>query len=420
MWNAASLAESLHDAFDYGFEVDPHKIPQINWSKLKESRDAYITRLNGIYARNLEGSKVTVVQGKAEFASDSSSELPLVNVRDAEGKVISVLKGKRYLITTGGYPFLPSIKGVEHAISSDGFFELENLPSSSLIVGAGYIAVEIAGVLNALGSKTTVVSRSETVLRTFDSFIRTSLQEQMISSGIRILPNANVSEISCVAVPDSGKKVFRVTLAEDPSTSLPEMFDVVLVATGRVPNTFALNLETVNVKTDAHGHIIVDEWQQTSNPLIFSLGDVTGKHMLTPVAIAAGRKLMERLYNNQHTLKMDYDNIPTVVFSHPTIGTVGLTEEEARSVHGSENIKIYQTRFTNMYHALTTRKTFTCMKLVCLLPNEKILGLHTIGIGSDEMLQGFGVAIKMGATKADFDNCVAIHPTASEELVTMR
>ncbi|KAM8932669.1 glutathione reductase, mitochondrial isoform 1-T1 [Lycaon pictus] len=328
MWNTAVHSEFMHDHVDYGFQSCESKF---NWRVIKEKRDAYVSRLNTIYQNNLTKSHIEIIHGHAAFTCDSE---PTIEVN-----------GNKYtaphiLIATGGVPSRPQesqIPGASLGITSDGFFQLEELPGRSVIVGAGYIAVEIAGILSALGSKTSLMIRH-----------------------------------------DKG------------------------------------------IQTDDKGHIIVDEFQNTSVKGIYAVGDVCGKALLTPVAIAAGRKLAHRLFECKEDSKLDYDNIPTVVFSHPPIGTVGLTEDEAIYKYGKENVKTYSTTFTPMYHAVTKRKTKCVMKMVCATMEEKVVGIHMQGIGCDEMLQGFAVAVKMGATKADFDNTVAIHPTSSEELVTLR
>eukprot|EP00011_Vannellida_sp_DIVA3-517-6-12_P005505 CAMPEP_0114621442 /NCGR_PEP_ID=MMETSP0168-20121206/9231_1 /TAXON_ID=95228 ORGANISM="Vannella sp., Strain DIVA3 517/6/12" /NCGR_SAMPLE_ID=MMETSP0168 /ASSEMBLY_ACC=CAM_ASM_000044 /LENGTH=450 /DNA_ID=CAMNT_0001832641 /DNA_START=101 /DNA_END=1453 /DNA_ORIENTATION=+ len=396
MWNTADLRERLHDAADYGLTVGD---VSFTWATIKEKRDAYVKRLNGIYERNLGNSKVALFRGAAKFVGPNT-----VRVND------TILKGKHTLIATGGRPFVPNVPGAEHGITSDGFFELEDLPKRTAVLGAGYIGVEIAGILNALGSKTTVIYRGSSLLRTFDETLSKTLEEEMVKAGVEIKFNNN---IKAVKKNDDGS--LELELTEGSSMTV----DTLLWAAGRKPNT-DIGLEAAGVKLTDRGFIEVDEFQNTSQENCHALGDVCGKALLTPVAIAAGRKLVARLFNGADGLKLDYDNIPTVVFSHPPIGTIGLTEAEAKEKFGEDNIKIYKSGFTPMYHAVTERKTMTRMKLICQGPDEKVVGLHGIGIGVDEMVQGFGVAIKMGATKADLDSCVAIHPTSSEEFVTMR
>ncbi len=314
------------------------------------------------------------------------------------------------VIAPGARPVVPEVPGAELGITSDGFFELTQQPQRVAIVGGGYIAVELAGLLNALGSKVSLFLRRDRLLANFDAMLRDTLMEEMLKDGINILSYTQIEEIHrdeehglCLHC-GSGQEM--------------QGFDALIWATGREPNSDALNLGAAGVATDEQGNIPTDAYQNTNVEGIYAVGDVTGQVQLTPVAIAAARRLADRLFNNQPERKLDYENIPTVVFSHPPIGTVGLTEEEARARGGQ--VKIYQTRFNPMYHAFTERKVDTAMKLVCMGGNERVVGCHIIGEGADEMLQGFAVAVKMGATKADFDNTVAIHPTTAEELVTLR
>ncbi|XP_027135379.1 glutathione reductase, mitochondrial isoform X1 [Larimichthys crocea] len=413
MWNAATHAEYLHDHSDYGFDVEN---VHFSWKTLKAKRDAYVSRLNHIYRNNLDKAKIQTIEGSARFTNDPE---PTVEVN-----------GRKYtaphiLIATGGQPSVigeTEIPGASLGITSDGFFELETLPKRSVVVGAGYIAVEMAGILSTLGSKTSLIIRQTGVLRNFDSFISTNCTKELQSSGIDLWKN---SQVKSVRKTDTGLEVTIAT--KDPEKKNDEEkigtiqeVDCLLWAIGRHPNTSGLNIGEMRVDTDERGHIIVDEFQNTSRAGIYAVGDVCGKALLTPVAIAAGRKLAHRLFEGKKDSKLDYSTIPTVVFSHPPIGTVGLTEEEAVKSQGKENVKIYKTSFTPMYHALTSRKTQCIMKLVCVGKEEKVVGLHMQGLGCDEMLQGFSVAITMGATKADFDKTIAIHPTSSEELVTMR
>lgn len=403
MFNTAVHAEYIHDHADYGFNVT---LNNFSWETVKKSRDAYVKRLNGIYENNLTKDKVEYISGHAVFTPDG-------NVKVGDG----VYSGKHILIACGGRPTVPNFPGSQYGITSDGFFELEDLPKKVAVIGAGYIAVELAGILNALGSKVSSLIRYDKVLRTFDSTLSEGVTDEMVKAGIELHTHTSVQEIT---KDDATGLLTLHTLKDKKEKVTLTGYDCVLLAIGRVPNTDTLGLESLGIDMDAKGHIIVDEYQNTSRPNVYALGDVCGKALLTPVAIAAGRRLAHRLFEGQTHLKLDYDNIPTVVFSHPPIGTVGLTQEEAEAKYGKDKIKIYKSSFTNMYHAITTRKTSTKMKLVCLLPNEKIVGLHILGIGCDEILQGFSVAVKMGATKQDFDDTVAIHPTASEELVTMR
>jgi glutathione reductase (NADPH) len=396
MWNAAECAEWLRDAAEYGFDVS---VPEVTWSKLKAARDAYVQRLNGIYARNLELDRVALWQGHGSFMGRDT-----IRVGEQE------LRAGAILVATGARPSIPALPGAELGLTSDGFFELTARPERVAIVGAGYIAVELAGVLCALGSDVTLLLRGERLLSGFDELLSTTLASEMTSAGISLLSSHDLSAVAR----DSDGSISVVAQHGRKHTG----FDALLWATGRSPNTERLALEVPGVALGPGGRIEVDGYQATSAPGVYAVGDVTGKRQLTPVAIAAGRRLADRLFGGQPQARLDYDGIPSVVFSHPPIGTVGLTEVEARELYGSE-VKVYSTRFTNMRFAVTERKPKTAMKLVCVGPDEKVVGLHSIGAGSDELLQGFAVAMKLGATKADFDRTVAIHPTAAEELVTM-
>jgi glutathione reductase (NADPH) len=397
MWNAAGIAHSLRDAQGYGFDV---MLNHFDWQHLVNGRDDYIKGINDWYGTYLQDSDVDVIRGQARF----------VDARTLE------VDGKRYsadhiVVSPGGVPMVPAIPGAEHGITSDGFFALQEQPKRIAIVGAGYIAVELAGLMRALGSEVDLLLRGQHFLSSFDAMLRESLMEEMVNDGVNILPNISINE---VIKGEDG----RLTLHAQGGHQLTG-FDCLIWAIGRAPNTMDLNLEAAGVAMDERGYIPTDEFQNTNVPGVYAVGDVTGRAQLTPVAIAAARRLGDRLFNNQPERHLNYENIPTVMFSHPPIGTVGLTEDEARASHG-EAVKVYQTRFTPMYHAMTPHKTKTAMKLVCVGAKEKVVGIHMIGHGVDEMLQGFAVALKMGATKKDFDDTVAIHPTSSEELVTMR
>ncbi|KAL0074345.1 alternative NADP(H) dehydrogenase [Phycomyces blakesleeanus] len=409
MWNAASIAEALRDAKGYGFDVQGK--PSIDWNYIKTKRDAYVKRLNGIYERNLEKDSVEHFQGFASFVNPTT-----VRVQQTETESFEI-SAKHILVATGGHPIIPNIPGAELGIDSDGFFDLEEQPKRVAVVGTGYIGVELAGIFNALGSQTTIFSRTKHILRTFDEIIREPLLKEMESVGVQFAFDSKVKSLSRAST--SGP--IRIDYESDGQAASIEV-DCVLWAVGRAPNVQKLNLEGAGVKTNEKGHIVVDSYQATSSEGVLALGDACGLFELTPVAIAAGRRLADRLFGGEafRNSKLDYENIPTVVFSHPTAGTLGLTETEARKKYGDDQIKIYQSKFTNMYFSMLEHKEPTAYKLVVAGPEEKVVGVHLLGRGSDEMLQGFGVAVRMGATKADFDNCVAIHPTASEELVTMR
>ncbi len=397
MWYAAHLGQAIKDAADYGFDVND---AAVDWPHLKRERDAYVQRLNTIHASHLAKAGVDRVEGHARFVDAHSLEV----------------NGDRYtadhiVIATGGHPLIPRLPGAELGITSDGFFELAQLPRRVAIVGGGYIGIEIAGVLNALGSEVHLFLRSDTLLRPFDPVIRDAVKQQLVDEGVSI--HCNIRPASLVRGQDNNITL----LAEDGAEYTG--YDTLIWAIGRAPNSARLNLEAVDVICDLHGNIRCDEYQNTNIDGIYAIGDVTGRAQLTPVAIAAGRRLADRLFGGRPQSRLDDTNIPSVVFSHPPAGAVGLTEAEAHKVYAG-NVTIYQTGFTSMYHALTTHKTKTVMKLVCAGDDQQVVGCHVVGLGADEMLQGFAVAIKMGATKQDFDNTVAIHPTSAEELVTLR
>ena len=398
MWYGAQVAETLHRyAGEYGFDVTINKF---DFATLKANRQAYIDRIHGSYERGFDNNGVERVYEYARFVDPHTVEVA----------------GERYtaphiLIATGGHALYPNIPGSEYGITSDGFFELDEVPKRTAVIGAGYIAVEVAGVLNALGSDTHLFVRKDRPLRTFDKDIVDVLVDEMAKSGPTLHTHANATEV--VKNADDS-----LTISFDNGETIT--VDCLIWAIGRAANTSGFGLEKTGVKLTEKGTIYSDEFENTSVPGIYALGDVTGKLDLTPVAVKAGRQLSERLFNNKADAKLDYTDVATVVFSHPVIGSVGLTEEKAIAKYGAENIKVYKSSFTPMYTALGDNRQPSTMKLVTLGEDEKIIGLHGIGYGVDEMIQGFAVAIKMGATKADFDATVAIHPTGSEEFVTMR
>lgn len=412
-YNAAALAEAIHDSKAYGFSVE--ETAPFDWSTFKTKRDAYIQRLNGIYERNLNNDKVDYVHGWARLTSKNQAEVTL----DDQSKVL--INAKKILVAVGGKPTIPpEIPGAEYGTNSDGFFDISTQPKKVAIVGAGYIAVEFAGMFNALGTETHLFIRHDTFLRNFDPMIQESVTKEYERLGVKLHKRSQASKVE----KDSNGKL-TVTYKDDQGNeSVVSDVDNLIWAIGRTPETKGIGLEEAGVKLSEKGHIVVDEYQNTAVDNIYALGDVTGEVELTPVAIAAGRRLAHRLFGGPEysTLKLDYNNVPSVVFSHPEVGSIGLTEPEAIEKYGKDNIKVYKTSFTAMYYAMMEpeQKGPTSYKLIVTGPEEKVVGLHIMGIGSGEMLQGFGVAIKMGATKADFDSCVAIHPTSAEELVTLK
>ncbi|KAJ8331059.1 Glutathione reductase [Batrachochytrium dendrobatidis] len=412
MWNAADVAETLHNASCYGFDVSSNA--PFSWSTFKQKRDEYVKRLNGIYTSNLEKSGIDMINGTASFVDSHNVSV--------NGEIIY---GKHILIATGSRAWIPSFEGAqEHGMTSDGFFELDFLPKKVAIVGAGYIAVELAGIFQTLGAQVSLYIRQNEFLRSFDKIIQEGVMDQYKKIGVNIVPTSAVTKVENLATPGEKHKNLKLTVINKDTldTTIHEGAQALIWAVGRNANVESLNLATSipQIKLNDKGFIVVDEFQNTDAEGVYALGDVCGKEMLTPVAIAAGRKLSDRLFGGKPESKLDYTNIPSIIFSHPTSGSIGLTEVAAVAKYGAEKIKVYQSKFTNMYYSVLVQKQATHYKLVCLLPTEQIVGMHLFGRGSDEMLQGFAVAVKMGATKSDFDNTVAIHPTASEELVTMR
>lgn len=397
MWYAAHLAHALDDAPSYGFKLDYF---DFDWQKLKVARNTFIRQLNEHYLSYLCRAGVELIRGFARWVDARTLEV------NSE-----YYSADHIVIATGSRPQMPELPGAEFGVTSDDFFELNNCPPRVAIVGSGYIAVELAGMFHTLGAEVTLLVRKDQVLRSFDAMLREQLMARLREDGITVLTQ---TQVRAVARRVSGS----LSLHCDGQANVLNV-DTLLWAIGRDPNTDALNLPAAGVVMNPNGSIPTDPFQNTNIPGIYAIGDVTEHFHLTPVAIAAGRRLADRLFGGQTDRRLLYENIPTVVFSHPPIGAVGLTEEEARRTYGGA-VKIYQTQFRPLYHAFTTRPIQTAMKLVCVGPEEKIIGCHLIGDGADEMLQGFAVAIRMGATKRDFDDTVAIHPTSAEELVTMR
>ena len=402
MWNAAQIHEALGLAQAYGFAMDAQRMAQgFDWAKLKVARDLYVQRLNQIYADNLQASGVELMAAAARFHGRNSVQ--------ANGTIYSAA---HILIATGGRPTLPDVPGVELAITSDGFFELATQPQRPLLIGAGYVATELAGVLHGMGSQVAMLLRKDRLLRAFDRMLGDTVMTQMIASGVDIR-----SGVLCEALfrDADGSLGYRALGGATDSG-----FDCVIFAVSRHPNTANLELENAGIEPRRNGFVEVDAFQNTAAAGIYAVGDVTPATPLTPVAIAAGRHLADRLFGGKLEARLEYENIPTVVFSHPPIGTVGLGFERAAEVYGAENLRVYESRFVNMRYAVAEHKPPTVVKLITTGPEEKIIGCHVVGDGADEMMQGFAVAVKMGATKADFDNTVAIHPTAAEEFVTLK
>ncbi|EOD52653.1 putative glutathione reductase protein [Neofusicoccum parvum UCRNP2] len=409
-WNAAALAESFKDAKAYGFDYGNLSF---DWHSMKTKRDAYVKRLNGIYERNLTNDKVEYIHGFASFVDKNTVEVKL----DDGGK--ETVKAKHILIAVGGHPTLPDIPGKELCIDSDGFFDIEQQPKKVVTVGAGYIGVELSGMFNALGTETHFFIRGDKVLRTFDPIVQDTITAEYERQGVNLHKKAAITKVE-----DAGNGKKRVYYTEgDKKDQVIEDVDHVLFAIGRKPEIDKLGVDKLpGLKLNEKEHIVVDKYQNTSIDNVYALGDVCDKGFeLTPVAIAAGRRLSDRIFGGKSDAHLEYENIPSVVFAHPEVGAIGLTEPEAREKYG-DAVKVYKTNFTAMYYAMMEpeHKGPTAFKLIVEGPTERVVGVHILGQGSAEMLQGFGVAVKMGATKADFDRCVAIHPTSAEELVTLK
>ncbi|TLU75274.1 glutathione-disulfide reductase [Mannheimia varigena] len=404
MFYGAQIAEAIHRyAPDYGFDVTVNKF---DYSKLVENREAYIERIHNSYNNVLSKNNVDVLNGFARF-----KDVKTVEVSYADGSSEEVT-ADHILIATGGRPTIPDLKGSEYGITSDGVFALNELPKSVAIVGAGYIAVELAGVFSSLGVETHLFVRQNAPMRKQDPLIVEALVEVLEQDDIKLHTQA---------IPQEVVKNENSSLTLKLEDGRETIVDTLVWAIGREPATDMINLDVTGIEINERGFIKVDKFQNTNVPNLYAVGDIIeGGIELTPVAVAAGRRLSERLFNNKPNEHLDYNLVPTVVFSHPPIGTIGLTEPQAIEQYGKENVKVYKSSFTAMYTAVTQHRQPCKMKLVCAGKEEKIVGLHGIGFGVDEMIQGFAVAIKMGATKADFDNTVAIHPTGSEEFVTMR
>lgn len=393
---AAHFAEDFADAQGFGWSVPP---AQFSWPKLIEAKNKEIARLSSIYENNLTGSKVEVMHGAARLVDAHTVRV--------NGKQVTA---EHILVATGGTPFTPQIPGIEHAITSNEVFDLPQLPRRVLIVGGGYIAVEFAGILNGLGAQVTLCYRGEQVLRGFDDDVRGHLHDEMVKKGITVLLRNDVTRIDKLV---DGS--LSVALAGASSSALA--VDAVLYATGRVPNTHGLGLTEIGVDLDQAGGVKVDAFGKTNINSIYAVGDVTNRIALTPVAIREGAALANTLFGPA-PVSADLTTVPSAVFSQPPIGTVGLTEAQALDQHGE--IDIYSSKFRNMRHTLSGRDERTLIKLIVDTATQRVLGAHMVGSDSPEIIQGLAVAIRMGATKADFDATVALHPSAAEEFVTLR
>ena len=390
---ASHFAEDFHDAAGYGWQVAE---PVFKWDELLNNKNKEISRLNGIYKNLLERNGVRLFDGRAELGGPNTVRI--------NGKSISA---QRILVATGGWPHIPDIPGKQYIISSNEAFFLETLPASVVIVGGGYIAVEFAGIFQGLGVDTTLVYRGDLFLRGFDHELREFLAAQMRQKGIKLLFNTRIGSI------DKQGNRYRVNTPDTGTLTT----DLIMYATGRRPNTSGLGLDKAGVKLNDKGAIVIDAEYRSSTPSIYAIGDVTDRMNLTPVATAEGTALANNLYNNQ-SRRVDYRDIPTCIFSQPNLGTVGLTEEQARQQYA--NVEIYKSSFTNLKHTLTGNSEKTLMKIIVDKDTDRVLGVHMVGADAGEIIQGIGIALKAGATKATFDATIGIHPTAAEEFVTMR
>ncbi len=389
---ASQFAHSFEDAKGFGWDVAE---PGFDWPKLIATKNAELDRLEGIYGRILRENKVDHLEGRGVVMGPNSVEV--------NGKTYTA---EKILIATGGWPHLPDVPGIEHAITSNEALDLEEFPERIVIVGGGYIAVEFAGLFNSMGADVTIIIRAGNILRGFDEDIRNTLAQEMEKAGITIHRECVVRSIE----PEGDGYSVRLHGTETISC------DKVFYATGRAPNTKGMGLEEVGVELNAKGAVKVNEYFQTAVPSIFALGDVIDRVQLTPVAINEGMAFVDSQFKNTPR-PMDYDNVPAAVFSQPPVGTVGLMEAEARE-HG--DVDIYMSRFRPMKHTLSGRDSHAMMKLIVDRESQVVVGCHMVGDDAPEIVQGFGVALKCGATKQQFDATVGIHPTAAEEFVTMR
>lgn len=395
MWLAAELAEAQRIAHEVGFDVQPGAL---RWPDFVARRSAYIDNIHASYRKRFDELRIELVDGYGRFVAPRR-----IAVGDRE------LDAGHILVATGAHSRRETVPGGELGIDSNGFFDLRACPRRVAIVGSGYIAIELAGVLRALGAAVTVVARGDRLLRGFDREIGDALEQAMRARGIELSFARPILKV------ERGAGGYALHLADD---SVARGFDELIWATGRDPNTQGFGLDIADVALDARGFIATDEYQNTNVAKVYAVGDVTGRIALTPVAVAASRQLADRVFGGKPDAKLDYANVPTTVFAHPPIGTVGLSEEAARQQYG-DSVRVHRSRFRPMLGALAGREERTLMKLVCVGDDERIVGIHLIGTAADEILQGFAVALKMGARKADLDATVAIHPTSAEELVLM-
>ena len=402
LYNASSIYEEMELAKDMGISFTGKTL---DWKALKDKVHVYLKKLNDIYQNNCKKDGVAYIEGKAKFLTAHE-----IQVTDKQGKQ-TVMTAPHIVIATGSKSLMPGrLPGIVHALSSNDFFQLEQLPKTLFIIGGGYIGVEVSGLLTTFGVKTTICMLEPTIVLPFDGEITKLQMENMKKAGIDIIPESRVMGVEKIA-----DKHFKVNFDKHE----PVEAEMVICAMGRIPNYDGLDIDKMGMKLNAMRCIEADEFENTNVPGVYAIGDVTGKLMLTPVAIAAGRKLAQRLFAGEKDAKMNYDSIPSVVFSHPPMGKCGLNEDEAIAKYGKDKIKVYRSQFNQIFYAITEHKTPTLLKMVCLLPEEKILGIHGVGRSIDEILQGFSLAVRLGLPKKELDATIGIHPTVSEEFVTM-
>ncbi len=397
---ASHFHEDFEDSRHYGWNTS---VDSFDWSRLIENKDKEIDRLNGIYENLLSNAGVEILYGTASLVDANTVQLTNEN-EQAEQQ----LKADKILIATGGTPYYPNVPGIEHAISSNEVFHLESQPNSAIVVGGGYIAVEFAGIFNGIGTDTTLLYRGEQILRGFDNDIRNHLSSEIVKKGIDLRLETNIEKIE---LDSDGRKI--VTLTDGTSKTV----DCVLYATGRKPNVEALNLNNAGVTLGAKGEIPVDKYSRTNVENIFAVGDVTDRIALTPVATMEGHAFADTFFGNNERFA-DHSNVPSAVFSQPPVGSVGLSEEHAREQFA--NVDTYTSEFKILKHTLTDNTERTMMKLIVDADSDKVIGAHMVGPDAAEIMQGIAIAIKAGATKADFNSTVGIHPSTAEEFCTMR
>jgi len=388
----------MHEDFElaqsYGWTTEGVKF---SWQTLRDNKIKEINRLNGIYRSLLNNAGCDVFESRAKVVGPNSVEV--------DGKTYTA---QTILIATGGWPFTPDIPGIEHAITSNEFFDLDKLPERALVVGGGYIAIELACIFHNLGVDTTLSYRRDLFLRGFDDDVRLHLRDELLKKGLKILFNHNVTSIE-----KTDDQLLKVKDSQDNTAA----YDLVLYATGRMPNVAGLGLDTTAVELNSSGAVQVDENYKTSEDSIYAVGDVTDRVQLTPVALAEGMFVAHHLFGRGGN-SVNYDSIPTAVFTQPPIGTVGLSEQDARAL--GFDVQVFKSEFAPMKYSFSSEKERSLMKLIVDAKTDRVLGAHMVGPDAGEIIQGIGIAVGMGATKAQFDQTIGIHPTSAEEFVTMR